>query len=184
MPIDIGDLGKLKPAPGSVKKEKRIGRGRGSGHGDTATKGHKGAQSRSGYTKPAWFEGGQMPIQRRIPKRGFRVPQRTKYAEVKLADLAKLGLDAVGPAELRAAGLVTREAPVVMLGNGDINVPLKVSVHRATKSAREKIAAAGGSVEIIPLSPQERRVKQGPKIHSKAGRKRAGRRPGKQPDSR
>jgi len=171
MHSDSGDLGRLKPAPGAVKKDKRIGRGRGSGHGDTATKGHKGAQSRSGYTKPAWFEGGQMPIQRRIPKRGFHIARRTQFLEIKVSDLMRVTAESVGPAEFRAAGLISRNGPVVLLGNGEITKPVKIAVHRATKSAVEKVVAAGGSVEILQLAPADRRIKRGPKTRSKAGQK-------------
>jgi len=163
MNSDTGDLGRLKPAPGSIKRPKRIGRGRGSGHGDTATKGHKGAQSRAGYRRPAWFEGGQMPIQRRVPKRGFRVPNRTEYREVKLADLGRLTGDVADPDNLRTARLVKGRGPIVLLGNGDVDRAFKVMVHRITRSAKEKVIAAGGSVEILPLDPIDRRVKKGPK---------------------
>ncbi|NQT34601.1 50S ribosomal protein L15 [bacterium] len=164
---DTGDLGRLKPAPGSIKKPKRIGRGRSSGHGDTATRGHKGAKSRSGYSRPLWFEGGQMPIHRRLPKRGFRVPDRTKYHEFKLSDLGRIKDDVVDPDSVRAARLVNGRGPIVLLGNGEVDRSLKVSVHRITKSAQEKITAAGGSVEILPLDPVERRVKKGPSKRNK-----------------
>jgi len=135
MHSDTGDLGRLKPAPGSIKKSKRIGRGRGSGHGDTATKGHKGAQSRAGYKQPAWFEGGQMPIQRRIPKRGFNVPARTKYHEVNIGDLVRIEGDLVNPEMLRKSGLVNGRGPVVLLGDGEVDRSLNISIHRITKSA-------------------------------------------------
>jgi len=167
MHSDTGDLGRLKPAPGAVKKPKRIGRGRGSGHGDTATRGNKGAQSRAGYRIPAWFEGGQMPIQRRIPKRGFHVPDRTRFREVKLADLGRISGDEVNPLTLRAARLVKGRGPIVLLGSGVIDRALKIMVHRITGSAREKVVAAGGSVEILPLEPVDRRIKKGPKRKGK-----------------
>lgn len=158
------DLGSLQPAKGAVKKTKRIGRGRGSGHGDTATKGNKGAQSRSGYTYRPAFEGGQMPIQRRLPKRGFNVPDRTEYIEVTLAQLPKVGETEISPATLRAAGIVRGRGPIVLLG-GDaesIKQAYQVAVHRATGTAKAAIEAAGGSIEIIPLDPEDRRVKKGP----------------------
>src|SRR3989339_840395 len=104
---DSGDLGNLRPAQGSVKKDKRIGRGRGSGHGDTATKGNKGAQQRSGYTYRPGFEGGQMPMQRRLPKRGFNVPDRTVYREVNLNSLSRFEGEIANPETLRVAGLVS-----------------------------------------------------------------------------
>ncbi|MCF7810373.1 50S ribosomal protein L15 [bacterium] len=162
MHSDTGDLGRLKPAPGSIKKNKRIGRGRGSGHGDTATKGHKGAQSRAGYKKPAWFEGGQMPIQRRIPKRGFNVPDRTRYNEINVGDLSRIEGEMVNPETLRESGLVKGRLPVVLLGNGEIDRSLKISIHRVSKSASEKIAKAGGTIDILPLDPVDKRVKKGP----------------------
>lgn len=162
MHIDTGDLGRLKPAPGSIKKPKRIGRGRGSGHGDTATKGHKGAQCRAGYKRPIWFEGGQMPIQRRIPKRGFNVANRTVYREVNVGDLRRIEGENMDPDALRAAGIVKGRGPIVLLGGGEVERALKVSVHRITKSASEKIISAGGSIEILPLDPIYRRVKRGP----------------------
>ncbi|MDP8238657.1 MAG: 50S ribosomal protein L15 [Candidatus Hatepunaea meridiana] len=159
---DSGDLGNLKPAPGSIKKPKRIGRGRGSGHGDTATRGHKGAKSRAGYSRPIWFEGGQMPIHRQLPKRGFNVPNRTKYLEIKISDLEKIEGEVVNPESIRTAKLVKGHGPIVLLGNGETDRNLKVSVHRITESAREKITKAGGSIDILPLDPVDRRVKKGP----------------------
>jgi len=166
--LDSGDLGRLAPKPGSVKKPKRVGRGRGSGHGDTATRGNKGAQSRSGYKQPAWFEGGQMPLQRRLPKRGFHIRNRTQYHEVKVGDLVKIEGDTVGPDQLRAAGLIRGRGPIVLLGNGELQRAVKVSVHRITESARQMIEQFGGSVEILPLEPFDRRVKKGP---AKKGKK-------------
>ena len=158
----IGDLGRLKPAPGSLKKRKRIGRGRGSGHGDTATRGHKGAKSRSGYKVKSGFEGGQMPLKRRIPKRGFTPLSRTQYNEIKIGDLIRIEGDEVSPDAIRKARLVKGRGPIVLLGDGDVDRALRVSVHRATKSATEKITSAGGSIEILPLEPIDRRVKKGP----------------------
>ncbi len=162
MTNDTGDLGNLKPAPGYLKKRKRIGRGRGSGHGDTATKGHKGAQSRAGYKRRPDFEGGQTPLQRRIPKRGFNVPDRIKYIEIKLSDLERFDGDVINPDALRICGMIKGKTPVVLLGNGEIKKKVKVSVHRATKSAIEKVNNAGGSVEILSVEPKYLRVKRGP----------------------
>ncbi len=159
---DTGDLGRLKPAPGSIKKNRRLGRGRGSGRGDTATKGHKGAKCRAGYKKRVWFEGGQMPIQRRLPKRGFRIRNRTKYSEINLSGLVRIEGEDVNPESVRKCGLVKGRGPIVLLGNGDVDRAFKVSVHRITKAAQEKITGAGGSVDILPLDPVDRRVKKGP----------------------
>ncbi len=163
MQNDVGDLGRLKPAPGSIKKTKRLGRGRGSGHGDTATKGNKGAQSRSGYKVRAWFEGGQMPLNRRLPKRGFNILNRTNYLEVNLCDMGRIEGEVADPDSFRKARLVKGRGPIVLLGNGDVDRAITVKVHRITKSAEEKIKAAGGSVELLPLEPIDRRVKKGPK---------------------
>ena len=159
---DSGDLGNLRPDPGAVKKGKRIGRGRGSGRGDTATKGHKGAKSRSGYRRPLWFEGGQMPIQRRLPKRGFNIRNRTQYHEINISDLSRIDGDVIDPTTVRSAKLVNGKGPLVLLGNGEIEKAVKVSVHRISQKAREKIAKAGGTVEILPLEPLDLRVKRGP----------------------
>jgi len=163
----IGDLGSLRPAPGSIKKKKRIGRGRGSGHGDTATRGHKGAKSRSGWKVKVGFEGGQMPLKRRIPKRGFTPLNRTEYNEVKVSDLSRIIGENVDPVEIRKARIVKGRGPIVLLGTGDIDRAVKISVHRATKPAQEKITAAGGSIEILPLDPIDRRVKKGPTKRNK-----------------
>jgi len=161
------ELAMLKPAPGSIKKPKRLGRGRSSGYGDTATKGHKGAKCRSGYKKNPGFEGGQMPLKRRIPKRGFNPMNRTDYNEVKLSDLNRIQGDTANPETIRAVRLVKGRGPIVLLGSGEIDQSLKVMVHRITKSAQEKINAVGGSVEILPLDPIDRRVKKGPKRKKK-----------------
>lgn len=171
---DSGDLGQLQPAAGAVKKSKRIGRGRGSGHGDTATKGNKGAQSRAGYKSRARFEGGQMPLHRRLPKRGFNVPERTEYIEVALTALKRLEGEVVTPDTLRSSGLVKGRGPIVLLGGGgndDTPLPYRVSVHRITAATRTAIEAAGGSVEILPLDPLDRRVKKGPKPKPKKPKK-------------
>jgi large subunit ribosomal protein L15 len=143
------DLNTLKPALGSTKDRKRIGRGTGSGHGKTATKGHKGQKARSGGSIKAGFEGGQMPLQRRLPKRGFTPLERVEYAVVNLSqlDVFEAGAE-VDTAALAAKGLVKGTAGLVkILGNGDITKSLKVTATKFSQSAKEKIVAAGGSVE-------------------------------------
>jgi large subunit ribosomal protein L15 len=141
----------LSPVPGSRKKRKRIGRGPGSGHGKTACRGHKGQRSRSGGGVRPGFEGGQMPLQRRLPKRGFTNLFKKEYALVNLRDLGRFEANATLDIEaLKNAGLVKRgKDGVKVLGNGDISVPLVLRVNRVTKPAREKIEAAGGSVELV-----------------------------------
>lgn len=144
-------LEELKPAAGARKKEKRIGRGQGSGHGKTSTKGHKGQAARSGGVKPAGFEGGQMPLQRRIPKRGFRNINRVAYAVVNLRELAALGgTEPVTPELLMKRGVVKdMRDGLKVLGMGEVTVPLTVRAHKFSKSAVEKIQAAGGKAEVI-----------------------------------
>ena len=141
-------LGNLSPKPGSTKNRKRVGRGQGSGSGGTASRGHKGARARSGYKSKPGFEGGQMPLQRRLPKRGFTNIFKTEYAIVSLADLecfeAGGRVDRQG---LRAAGLIpVREMPVKILANGEISKNLTVAVDKMSGAARRKIEAAGGTV--------------------------------------
>ena len=141
-------LHELKPAKGSRKKRKRIGRGPGSGTGKTAGRGHKGQRSRSGFSQRAGFEGGQMPLIRRVPKRGFTNIFRTEYSVVNVASLQ--GLDgSVGPQELLAHGLVRKGRKVKILGEGDISKALTVRAHKFSASAKQKIEAAGGSCEEI-----------------------------------
>jgi large subunit ribosomal protein L15 len=143
-------LEELKPAPGARKKAKRIGRGVGSGHGKTATKGHKGQKARSGGVKGPGFEGGQMPLQRRLPKRGFANIFKKSYAEVNLRDLADM-TGVVTPELLVEQGLVKKSAmkAVKVLGVGDLKTGLTVRAHKFSKSATEKIQAAGGKAEVI-----------------------------------
>jgi large subunit ribosomal protein L15 len=143
------DLNTLKPALGSTKDRKRIGRGAGSGHGKTATKGHKGQKARSGGSIKAGFEGGQMPLQRRLPKRGFTPLDRIEYTVVNLKQLDVFEVGAtVDTAALVAKGLVKRARCLVkVLGNGDISKSLKVTANKFSQSAKDKIIAAGGSVE-------------------------------------
>ena len=144
-------LHELAPAAGAKKKRKRIGRGPGSGHGKTATKGHKGLLSRSGGRKRPGFEGGQMPLIRRLPKHGFLNPFRTEYAVVNLKALSSLGgVDHVTPQVLLDVGLVKRRSqPVKILGLGEIGKPMVIQAHKFSKSALEKIQAAGGRAEVI-----------------------------------
>ena len=143
------DLNTLKPALGSTKNRKRIGRGTGSGHGKTATKGHKGQKARSGGSIKAGFEGGQMPLQRRLPKRGFTPLDRIEYALVnpKQLDVFEAG-STVDVAALVAKGLVKNAGRYVkILGTGDISKSLTVSATKFSQSAKDKIIAAGGTVE-------------------------------------
>ncbi len=147
------ELNNLTPAAGSVKTAKRVGRGAGSGLGGTSTRGHKGAKSRSGYSKKIGFEGGQMPMQRRLPKFGFKNVNRVEYKAINLATLQHLAeskkLEKIGPAELHEAGFIAKTQLVKILGNGTLSAKLKVSAHAFSKSAEEAITAAGGEIEKI-----------------------------------
>lgn len=144
------DLGTLHPAPGSTHPKKRVGRGTGSGHGKTAGRGHKGRKSRSGGNSRPGYEGGQMPLQRRLPKRGFRPVDRVEYAVVNLAQLGAFPAGStVGPDELRARGMLPKRGRVKCLGGGSIGHALTVRAHAFSASAREAIAAAGGTAEVI-----------------------------------
>jgi large subunit ribosomal protein L15 len=145
------ELNNLKPALGSTKNRKRIGRGTGSGHGKTATKGHKGQKARSGGSIKAGFEGGQMPMQRRLPKRGFTPFTRVEYSIVNLSqlDIFDAGTVIDGTA-LASQGLIKSSCVAVkVLGNGDIVKALKVSAAKFSQTAKDKIIAAGGTVEEI-----------------------------------
>lgn len=141
----------LKPAKGATKKVKRVGRGVGSGSGKTAGKGHKGQKARSGGVKGAGFEGGQMPLQRRIPKRGFTNIFRKEYAVVNLDDFATLsGSDPVTPEVLLQNGLIKNlKAGVKVLGMGELKTKLTIRAHKFSKSAVDKIQSAGGKAEVI-----------------------------------
>jgi large subunit ribosomal protein L15 len=141
----------LKPSPGSRKNPKRVGRGPGSGTGKTSGRGEKGQKSRSGYSAKRGFEGGQMPLKRRLPKRGFTNIFRTEYRTVNVDRLNELPAGTeVTPELLRKQGLVRKGAgPVKVLGNGDLTVALNVRVHKYTGTAAEKIKAAGGTAELI-----------------------------------
>lgn len=145
------ELNTLKPALGSIKQGKRIGRGPGSGKGKTAGKGHKGQKARSGGSIKAGFEGGQMPLQRRLPKRGFTPLERVEYTLVNLKQLDVFESDSkVSSAELASKGLIKHSCQnVKILGYGEITRPINVSAAKFSRSAKEKILAAGGSVEEI-----------------------------------
>ncbi len=146
------DLSNLKPADGAKHSKKRIGRGHGSGQGTQAGRGHKGAKSRSGFTFKRGFEGGQMPLHRRIPKRGFHNPFRVEYVVVNLDTLAERFEDGtvITPELLVESGLVSQaRRPVKVLGRGDVSKKLTVRAHKFSGKAAEKIAAAGGATEII-----------------------------------
>lgn len=145
-------LNTLKPAKGSTHKKKRVGRGPGSGLGKTAGRGEKGQKSRSGYSRKIGFEGGQMPLHRRLPKRGFTNIFKKRWLEISLAALEQhFEADAeITPEVLHDRGLIKKaKYDVVVLGNGEVSKPLRVSAHRFTKSAREKIEKAGGAVNQI-----------------------------------
>ena len=144
------ELSNLKPSPGSTSKRMRVGRGEGSGKGKTAGRGTKGQQSRSGYSRNAGFEGGQMPLQRRLPKRGFTNIFAKDYETINVSRLAELEAGSVVTADsLKAAGFISRVGKdgVKVLGNGDLTVALHVRVSKLTRTASEKIVAAGGTVE-------------------------------------
>ncbi len=147
------DLSNLQPAVGSVHAGKRIGRGPGSGKGGTSTRGHKGAKSRSGYSRKIGFEGGQMPLQRRLPKFGFKNISRVEYKAVNLGDINALAeaknLEKVGLDELRAAGFVGRKQLVKVLGNGTVTRALAVEANAFSASAQQAIEAAGGSINKV-----------------------------------
>lgn len=144
------NLSSLKPAEGAVKSRKRIGRGPGSGLGGTSTRGHKGAKSRSGYSKKIGFEGGQMPIRRRLPKFGFKNINRVEYKPINLSVLQTLSeansLTKISVEDLIAAGLVSRNSLVKILANGTVTTALTVEAHAFSKTAEEAIVRAGGSV--------------------------------------
>jgi len=144
-------LHELRPAPGSRKKRKRVGRGPGSGHGQTSGRGDKGQKARSGVSIPPWFEGGQMPLSRRLPKRGFRNRFRKEFAIVNLRDLDRIEVGTtVTPLLLLERGLIKRvKDGVKVLGDGKISHPVTVEAHRFSEAALRKIDAAGGAAKVI-----------------------------------
>lgn len=147
------NLSNLQPAPGSVRTKTRIGRGAGSGKGGTSTRGHKGAKSRSGYSRKIGFEGGQMPLQRRVPKFGFKNINRVEYKAVNLSDLetiaAAAGLEKIGLDELRKAGYLKGKTLVKILANGKLTRKLAVEANAFSAAAEKAIVEAGGSVAKI-----------------------------------
>lgn len=146
-------LHNLKPAAGSTKTRKRIGRGPGSGMGGTSTRGHKGAKQRSGYSKKIGFEGGQMPLQRRLPKHGFKNINRVEYKAINIATIQALAeaknLEKVGIEDLVVAGFVSSKHLVKVLGNGELTKKVDVEAHAFSKSAEAAIQAAGGTATKI-----------------------------------
>lgn len=150
-------LNNLRPAVGARRKRKRVGRGIGSGHGKTATRGMKGHSSRSGGGSPAWFEGGQMPLYRRIPKRGFHSPNRVAFQVLNVSHFARFDAEALIDVDyLREAGAVSgREPRIKVLGFGDVSGAFRVRVHAVSETARKKIEAAGGSIEILAWGSQK-----------------------------
>lgn len=151
----MAELHDLSPTPGSHRDRKRVGRGPGSGTGKTAGRGEKGQKARSGGSIPAGFEGGQMPLHRRIPKRGFHSRNRVEYQVVNVRDLARVEGD-VTPETLRAAGLIgSLRRPVKVLGNGELEKKLQVTAHAFSESARKKIEAAGGSATVAGAGSDE-----------------------------
>jgi large subunit ribosomal protein L15 len=144
-------LSDLKPIAGAIKARKRVGRGTGSGHGTTAGYGNKGQRSTSGGTKAKGFEGGQMPLTRRIPKRGFKNPFRKEYSIINVGDLTPFkGKEKVNIEDILQAGCVKKvKDGVKLLSGGEIDFPVKIAVHRASQKAIEKIQAQGGEVEVL-----------------------------------
>ena len=147
------DLSNLQPAKGSISKKKRIGRGQGSGRGGTSTKGHKGHQSRSGYSRKTGFEGGQMPLQRRVPKFGFNNINRKEYKGINISTLQTLAeakkLAEIDVQTLVEAGLVSKKDLIKILGNGKLTVKIDVKAHAFSKSAKEAIENLKGTATII-----------------------------------
>jgi len=147
------DLSNLKPAAGSVNREKRIGRGEGSGHGGTSTRGHKGAKSRSGYSRKIGFEGGQMPLQRRLPKYGFTNMNRVEYKGINLSTLQALAeknnLNEIDVKTLIKAGLASKSDLIKILGKGELKAKLSVKAHAFSKSAQAAIESLQGTAEKI-----------------------------------
>ncbi len=145
------NLSSLKPAKGSVKSTKRIARGEGSGSGGTASRGHKGAQSRSGYSKKIGFEGGQMPLQRRVPKFGFKNPNRVEYKVINLDSLQNLALNTpvIDLDSLNQNGLIGSSDLVKILGRGELTAKIKISAHKFSISAIAAIEKAGGEAIVL-----------------------------------
>ena len=143
------NLSQLKPPPGQKHKKRRLGQGMGTGRGKFSGRGAKGAKSISGYSRMRGFEGGQMPLHRRLPKRGFTNIFRQEYSIVNLEKLADLGETTINPDVLRKAGVISTKRPVKILGDGELNSALTVYAHKFSKSAQEKITKAGGKFEVL-----------------------------------
>ncbi len=147
------DLSNLKPAEGSIKKPKRIGRGQGSGRGGTSTKGHKGAKSRSGYSKKRGFEGGQMPLVRRVPKFGFKNINRKEYHGINLVTLQRLvdtlGINVIDPEVMVAHGLASSKDRIKILGTGELTAKIEITAHGFSEKAIKSIESAGGTASKI-----------------------------------
>ena len=155
-------IGTIRPAAGSTRPSKRRGKGAATGLGGTAGKGHKGKKARAGGKIPAWFEGGQMPLQRRLPKRGFKNPGRIEYQVVQVGRLAAAPANAVvDRAWLRAQRIVRSPGPIKLLAGGDIKVALTIKLDAASASARQAVEAAGGKLELTGTAPTEK-----PKTHA------------------
>lgn len=143
-------MNELKPPVGSRRKRKRVGRGIGSGHGKTACRGSKGQNSRSGRGTKAGFEGGQMPLQRRLPKRGFRPPFKKHFTILHVGDLNRFPKDSVvDPDLLLRSGFLKKEEPIKLLADGELQHPLTIRVHQASKAAFKKVESASGKVEVL-----------------------------------
>ena len=147
------DLSNIQPAVGSTKPSTRIGRGPGSGKGGTSTRGHKGAKSRSGYSRKIGFEGGQMPLQRRLPKFGFKNLNRVEYKALNISDLEALAqakkLEKIGLEDLRAAGFINKKQLVKILGNVTLTLKLEVEANAFSQTAQDAITAVGGSIKKV-----------------------------------
>jgi large subunit ribosomal protein L15 len=143
------NLSNIRAPKKASENKKRVGRGMGSGMGKTSARGHKGQRSRSGSRMMRGFEGGQMPLHRRMPKRGFTNIFRKEFNIVNLSRLAELGETTITPEGLRAAGVISTKHPVKILGNGEISIAITVHAHKFSKSAQEKITKAGGKFEVL-----------------------------------
>lgn len=155
------NLGNLKPAKGATKNRKRVGRGTGSGTGGTSGKGNKGHKSRSGYQSRAWFEGGQMPIQRRLPKRGFTNIHALPGEAVNVADLAGIEAETITAEVLKEHGLIRDpKARLKILGDGDLGKAVTVLAHAFSATAKQKIEAAGGKADVIVVPKRPKRYKK------------------------
>ncbi len=146
-------LHNLSPAKGSTKSKKRIARGQGSGYGGTSTRGHKGAKSRSGYSRKRNFEGGQMPIQMRLPKRGFKNFNRVAYVGINVSRIQELhdkfGLSTIDHASLYDNGIIKKNDKIKILGNGELKAKISITAHACSESAKSKVEGAGGSINLV-----------------------------------